>query len=191
MDIARLASRAKSILLSPKTEWTLIGAEKSAHTQLLTSWLLPLALIPAVAALIGYGFIGSSTGGAHAASLGLGLRQALLQILSLIGGAYITAFIINALAEKFASEKNLDRAFALTVYSYTPACLGGVFQLVPSLSFLGSLAGLYGLYLLYAGLTPLMKTPPEKNARYFAASLLCILGVFLVLSALLGVMLMV
>ena len=187
MDIAGIAHRVKNILLTPKNEWPLIGAEKAGHARILQSWLLPMSLIPSVAALIGYGIIVHSAGGFHvAASLSLGLRQALLQLAAVIGGAYLTAFIINALAEKYASEKNLDQAFALIAYSYTPACLGGIFQIIPSLSIIGSLAGLYSLYLLYIGLPPLMQTPSEKNTGYFVVSLLCTIGVFIVLSAVLG-----
>jgi len=190
IDINSMVKRAKGILLDPKQEWLLIAEEKTEHTKVFLSWVLPLSLIPAVAAFIGFGFIGYSVptlvGTVHVASFNLGLRQALLQLVAITSGAYLTALIINALAEKYSSEKNLDRAFALTAYSYAPACLGGIFQIIPSLAFIGSLAGLYGLYLLYIGLSPLMKTPPEKNTGYFVVSLLCTIGVFIVLSIVLA-----
>ena len=187
MDIAGMVKRAKGIILAPKEEWPIIAAEKAGHSKVLLSWLLPLSLIPAVAALIGWGVIGYSVGYGrmHVASLNLGLRQGLLQLAVMIGGAYVTAFIVNALAERYASVKNLDQAFALIAYAYTPACLGGIFAIIPSLAFIGSLAGLYGLYLLYIGLPLMMQTPPEKNAGYFAVALLCTIGVFIVLSAVL------
>ncbi|WP_298649595.1 hypothetical protein [uncultured Proteiniphilum sp.] len=47
--------RAKNILMTPKTEWDLVSEENSGHVKLLTGYLIPLALIPAVA-----GFIGST-----------------------------------------------------------------------------------------------------------------------------------
>ena len=185
IDIAKIVNRARNILLTPKQEWQIIETEKIAHIQTLKSWLLPLTLIPVVAAVIGYGIIGYSIGGVHIASLSLGLRYALLQLVAILGGAYITAFIVNALAEKFSSQKNLDQAFALIAYSYTTACLGGIFHIIPSLAFIGSLIGLYSLYLIYIGLIPMMKTPSEKNTNYFVTVLLCFIGVFIVLSALL------
>jgi hypothetical protein len=190
MDIAKIVDRARKILLTPKNEWPVIEAEKAGHAKVLLSWLLPLSLIPAVASLIGFGIIGYSVGTVHIASMNLGLRQALLQLASMLGGAYLTAFIINALAEKFASEKNLDQAFALIAYAYTPACLGGIFQLIPSLAFIGSLAGLYSLYLLFIGLPFLMKTPPEKNTSYFVVSLLCVIVVSIVFSVVLAAIFM-
>ena len=181
MDIAQMLHRVKNILLTPKHEWPLIAAEKTGHVRVLTSWLLPLSLISAAAAVIGYGLIGMGP----AASMRWGIMQAVLQVVGTIGGAYLTAFIVNILAEKYASQKNLDQAFALIAYSYTPACLGGLFQIIPPLAAIGSLVGLYGLYLLYIGLPPMMKTPPEKNTGYFVVSLLCVLGVFIVLSVVL------
>jgi hypothetical protein len=190
MDIAGMVQRAKGIVLAPKEEWPIIAAEKAEHSKVLLSWLLPLSLIPAAAAVIGYGLIGYSIGAAHVASLNLGLRQGLLQLVSMIGGAYLTACIVNALAERYASVKSLDQAFALIAYAYTPACLGGIFQIIPSLAFIGSLAGLYSLYLLYVGLPSMMQTPPEKNTSYFGVALLCVIGVFLALSFVLAAVFM-
>jgi len=190
IDINAIMNRAKGILLTPKTEWPVIEAEKAEHSKVLLSWLLPLSLIPAVAALIGWGFIGISVGPVKFASFELGLRQAVLMLVSTLGGAYLTAYIINALAEKYASQKDLNQAFALVAYAYTPACLGGIFQLIPSLAIIGSLIGLYSLYLLYIGLPVLMKTPAEKNTSYFVVSLLCTIGVAIVLSIVLTAILM-
>ena len=186
IDISKMMNRAKSILLTPKAEWPVIEAEKAEHSKVLLTWLLPLSLIPAVAALIGYGVIGISMGPVKFVSLGMGFGQAVLLLISTIGGAYITAYIINALAEKYSSQKDLNQAFALVAYAYTPACLGGIFQIIPTLAIIGALIGLYSLYLLYIGLPVMMKTPSEKNTSYFVVSLLCIIGVYIVLSIVLG-----
>ena len=59
-------------------------------------------------------------------------------------------------------------ALKLTAYSYTPAWLAGIFLLVPGLSFL-MILGLYGLYLMWLGLPPLMQAPREKALPYAAA----------------------
>jgi len=179
MDIAKMLPRIKNILLAPKQEWPIIAAEKSGHVRVLTSWLLPLSLVAAVATLIGHGILRLGV------PMHLGIAMAVSQIVGTIGGAYLTAFIVNLLAEKYDSKKDLDQAFALIAYSYTPACLGGLFQIIPPLAAIGSLVGLYGLYLLYVGLPPMMKTPPEKNTGYFVVSLLCVIGVFIVLSVVL------
>ena len=194
MGIAGMMNRGKGILLTPKSEWPQIETENAGHFQTLRSWLLPLSLLAAVAAFIGCMITCISTFGFSFTTLGLGLRlglrMAVLQLGSMIGGAYLTAFVVNALAEKYVSRKNLDQAFALIAYAYTPACLGGMFQIIPPLATIGSLVGLYSLYLLYIGLQPMMKTPPEKNTGYFVVSLLCVLGVYIILSVVLAALFM-
>ncbi|MDR1983832.1 MAG: YIP1 family protein [Prevotellaceae bacterium] len=177
-----IVERTKNILASPKTEWTAIEGENTPHVKLFTSYVLPLALIPAIAAFIGYGLIGYSVFGVRIHSMEWGIRQAIIQFIAMAGGTYITAFVINALAEGNAAVKNLDKAFALVAYSYTPIFLGGIFYLYPSLSWVASLAGIYGLYLLYIGLQPMMKSPAEKTQSYFIVSLIVTIVVFAILT---------
>jgi hypothetical protein len=184
-----IIEKVKNILVTPKTEWVTVEGENAPHVKLLTSYLLPLALIPAVAAFIGYGLIGYSAFGVHVHSIDWGIRQAVVQFIAMTGGAYLTAFVINMLAANFGSTANFDRAFSLVAYAYTPMCIGGVFYLLPSLSWLASLAGIYGLYLLYIGLAPMMKTPAEKQTSYFVISLICTAVISVALSAVLTALL--
>jgi hypothetical protein len=185
-----IINRVKSILVSPKMEWQTVEAENAPHVKVFTTYVVPLALIPAVAAFIGYGLIGYSVFGHHVSSVSWGLRQAIVQYAAMLGGTYITAFVINALAENFGAKKDFDRAFSLVAYAYTPMFVGGVFYILPSLSWLASLAGLYGLYLLYIGLQPMMKAPADKQTSYFVVSLIVTIAVSAVLSVVLAAILL-
>lgn len=185
-----IINRIKSILVSPKTEWQTIEAENAPHAKVFTTYVVPLALIPAIAAFIGYGMIGYSVLGHHVSSVSWGFRQAVVQYAAMLGGTYITAIVINALAENFGAKKDFDRAFSLVAYAYTPMFVGGVFYLLPSLSWLASLAGLYGLYLLYIGLQPMMKAPADKQISYFVVSLIVTIAVSAVLSFVLAAILL-
>lgn len=49
--------RAKNILITPGKEWSVIENEDANSSHVLT-YLLLLALIPAICSLIGFGFIG-------------------------------------------------------------------------------------------------------------------------------------
>lgn len=187
MDIIK---RVKNMLAAPKTEWPAIGAENAPHMKVFTTYVVPLALIPAIAAFIGWGLIGWSVMGVHVSHIGWGVRQAVVQYITMLGGTYITAFVIDALAANFGAQKNFDRGFSLVAYAYTPMFVGGVFYLLPSLSWLASLAGLYGLYLLYVGLQPMMKVSAEKQTGYFVVSLLVTIAVSAILSVVLGAILL-
>jgi len=177
-----LIDRVKNIIVTPKTEWQKIDAENSPHVKVCTTYVALLALIPAVAALIGYGIIG--THGVHVFKWGL--YHAVLQYLLMVGGTYVTAYVIAALAPSYGAQKSLDKAYSLVAYAYTPAMVGGIFYLIPALSSLASLAALYSLYLLYIGLQPMMKQPADKTATYFVVSLIVFLVAWVVVSIVLG-----
>ena len=179
MDII---NRVKNVLITPKTEWQTIEAENTPYMNVFIPFVVLLALIPAIAIFIGYGVIGYSVFGYHIASVSLGIRHAIIQYVAMVGGIYIAAFVINLLAESFGSRKNFDKAFSLVAYAYTPTFVAGIFYIYHSLVILASLAGIYSLYLLYIGLSPMMKTPAEKRTSYFIVSLLIMIVALFLLS---------
>ncbi len=187
-----IIERAKNILIKPKEEWNVISQENTPAAKLVTSYLLILAIIPAAAQFVRYGLIGYNIPfvGHVSGSLSWGIRQAVVSYIATVGGAFLSAFIIDILATNFASQKNFNKAMELVVFSYTASFVAGIFYLVPGLGFLAMLGGLYGLYLLYIGLKPMMQTPEDKLASYFIVSLLVIIGVAIVLSVILGAILL-
>jgi Yip1 domain len=175
-----LVDRAKNIILTPKTEWPVIASETPNTQQILVTYILPLALIPAIANVIGWGFIGSIF-----TSVKWGIAMGLVQFFSVFISIFVASFVIDALASSFSSTKDFGRAMQLVAYSYTPSLIGGVFALIPVIGWLGGLFGLYGLYLLYLGIPHLMKTPQDKVAVYFIVSLIVIIIVYVVVSLIL------
>jgi ABC-type transport system involved in multi-copper enzyme maturation permease subunit len=173
-----LVERAKNIIMSPKTEWEAVANEEPNNQAIITGYVIPLALIAAIAAFIGYSFIGGSYWGR---SINYGIVQALIIILNAILSVFIAAFVIDALAPSFGSQKNLGRALQLLAYSMTPAWVGGILNIIPVIGWLGSLFGLYGLYLLYIGLSPVMKTPEEKKLGYVIVSIVVLIVVYFII----------
>ena len=184
-----IINRIKQIITSPKTEWEVINSENDSHVKVFTTYVALLALIPAIASFIGKGIIGYNVLGFHYGSIGLGIRHAIIQYITMVGGVYLTAFVIDLLASHFGSRKSFDKAFSLVAYAYTPTFVGGIFYFYHPLSFLASLASLFSLYLLYVGLAPIMKTPSEKKTPYFVVSFLVMIAAFIVLSLVLGAIL--
>ena len=175
-----LVDRAKNIIVTPKTEWPVIASETPNTQQILVTYILPLALIPVIANIIGWGFVG-----AIFKSVSWGIAMGLVQFFAVFISIFIATLVINALAPNFSSTKDSGRAMQLVAYSYTPSLVGGIFALIPMISWLGSLFALYGLYLLYVGLPHLMKTPKDKVAVYFIVSLIVIVVVYWVIAAIL------
>ncbi len=94
---------------------------------------------------------------------------------------YAVALVINALAPSFRAQRNFPNALKLSVYSFTPAWLAGIFFLIPGLRFL-TILGLYGFYLLWTGVTPLMGAPRDKALFYAFSVLIAAIAITIILS---------
>ena len=161
-----LIDRVKNILITPQKEWDVINNEQPNTPAIITGYVLPLAGAAAVAAFIGYGLIGVNYGFFKIKGMDWGLYQALTVLLGALCSVFISAFVIDALAPSFGSEKNMGKSVQLVAYSYTAGWVGGLLAILPALAIVGSLIGLYGLYLLYIGLPKLKKTPKGgKSAK--------------------------
>jgi hypothetical protein len=177
-----LVERAKKLVLKPKEEWPVIAAETHSVQDLYTKYVMILAAIPAVAAFIGFSFIGvSGFGHSYRVPIASGLAQLVLQYLLSLAGVYVMALIIDALAPSFGGEKSLPQAMKVAAFFPTASWLAGVFYLIPALSILAILGGLYSLYLLYLGLPLLMKAPEEKAIPYTVVVIIVAIVVMVVI----------
>ena len=179
-----LIDRAKNILMSPKTEWLVVDTETATPGSLLTSYVVPMALIGAIAAFIGYGFIGLNIFGVKIAGINWGIAQGVTILVSAIVSYFISTYVIDALAPSFASEKNINKSAQLVAYASTAAWVAGIFQILPSLGILAIL-GLYSVYLFYVGLPIMKKTPDDKKIVYMIVSALVIIVVGFVINMIL------
>ncbi|MCJ7553797.1 MAG: YIP1 family protein [Ignavibacteriaceae bacterium] len=178
-----LFERAKNILITPKTEWEVIKNEQTSVSDLFTKYVLILALIPAVAGFIGQSLVGISLGpfGSYKMPVERGLLYLVLYYAMTVGAVYLMAFIVDALAPSFGSQKNMLASLKVVVYSYTAAWVAGIFQIFPLLGFLGVIGGLYGLYLLYLGLQTVKETPQDKLVGYFIVIIIVSIVIYFVI----------
>lgn len=180
-----LVQRIQDILLKPKDTWPVIATEPGDVATIYKNYLIYLALVPAVA-----GFIGMSVFGVG--GFGFSIRVPIVSglitmvvsfVLSLVA-VFVLGLIANALAPTFGGTKDPLNAFKLVAYGSTAGFLGGIFALVPQLSMLGLLASLYSIYLVYTGVSVLMKCPQEKAVPYTAVLIVCGIVTMLILGAL-------
>ena len=172
-----LIERVKNILMTPKTEWPVIGGETATASSLITGYVLPLAAIGAIAHFISGSVIGHSLpfiGGTYRTPMLMGAGLIIFTLVMAVVGVFVLSLIINALAPSFGGEKNSDQAMKVAVYSYTAAGVAGVFQILPWVGGLLALLGaLYSLYLLFLGLPRLMKCPDDKAIGYTVVVVIC------------------
>jgi hypothetical protein len=171
-----LVARAKAILLTPKTEWSIIDAEPTTVGALYSGYIIPLAAIPAVAGFIGWGLIGTS---GFRWGTGFAFSWAVAQYVSALVGTFVLALLIDALAPTFGGQKSQIQALKVAAYSGTASWVVGIFMVIPALGWLAIL-GLYSLYLLFLGLPTLMKAPQEKAMVYTIVVIVCAIVVYAV-----------
>jgi len=184
MDFARIFTRARNILTTPRTEWPVAAAEPATVGGLYAGYIALVAALPALAgfvkgSLIGYGAFGVSV----RTPLGMGLAGMLLRYALSLAVAYLVALLVDALAGTFGARKDLVQALKTVAYAWTAAWIAGIGVIVPWLGWLIALAGaVYAVYLLYLGLPHTMRCPPEKAGGYAALTVV----VAIVLSWLVG-----
>jgi Yip1 domain len=181
-----LIERVKNILITPKTEWEKIATEEQPLSSVITTYVVPLALVGAACTFIGYAFIGIDYGFFRMKGMDWGLKMAVIQVVSAIVGVIVTAFVVDALAPSFGSEKNINKSVQLVAYGYTAAFVGSFFSIIPAIAILGSLLGLYGIYLMYLGLGPIKKTPEDKKVVYLVVTIVVLIVVYFIIGIILG-----
>lgn len=179
---AGLVARVKGILLKPTETWDVIDREPATINGLYTGYVMILAAIPAVAGLIGILAFGIGAFGITIRPSPVWLIvQAVLQYGLGLAMVYVMALIIETLAPNFGGTKDRMQAFKVAAYAPTASWVAGIFGLVPALSVIALLGGLYSLFLLYKGLPKLMKTPEDKALPYTAVVIVVAIVVSIVI----------
>ena len=152
MDIV---ARAKGMILTPAEEWSTVAAEPTDTGTLFTSYVMPLAAIPAVAGFLSMLF------------LGVGIARALIftvvsYILSLVS-VFVMGKIAEMLAPNFGGQGDAISGLKLAAYAPTAAWVAGIATIVPVIGWIVALIGaIYSLYVYYLGGPIVMRVPQDK-----------------------------
>jgi hypothetical protein len=175
-----IVARAKNIILSPNTEWPVIAAEPTTVKDLYNNYIMVLTAIGPICSLIALLLFAGGLG------LGPGLIGAILIYAINLAATYVVALIAQFLAPQFGGRGDFVAALKLVAYSYTPAWVGGFFDLIPALAIIGFLLALYGFYLIYVGATPVMNVPQERAVIFTIVLVIAVIIVFFLTSLILG-----
>jgi hypothetical protein len=189
VDINKIITRAKSMLLAPRAEWPLVAAEPDTVGGLYTGYIAVVAAIPPIAHFLSSTLIGVSVPflGAFRVPLAAGITTAVLHYALSLIGTFVVALIVDALAPSFGGEKNRVQALKAVAYASTAAWVASIIGIIPGLGLLAALAGgIYSIYLLNMGLPFTMKCPPEKAIGYTAVSAIVAIIVWWVLALVVG-----
>lgn len=168
-----MVGRIQRLLLKPKEEWPAIDAEPMTVQGILTTWVAPLAAIGPIARLIqGQVFPISFFGVTWRPPLIGSIVIAILAWALTVGFTYLWALIIDALAPSFGGTKNPVSALKVAAFSATAGWIAAILGILPALGIIGSLIGLYNIYLFWVGGPMLMKVPQDKAPGFVIVSII-------------------
>ena len=176
MDIV---SRAKNMIMSPAREWPVVAGESATVGGLYQGYIIPLSAIPPIATFIG------SLLFRHVGFGGAILLAVVSYVLGLIG-VYVVSFIAAKLAPMFGGNDDQIAGLKLVAFGSTASWVGGIFHIIPALGVLSLLAAIYGIYIFYTGVTPVMNVPSGRVIGYIIALIVAVIIVYIVIFALVG-----
>jgi len=181
-----IIERVKNIVLSPSTEWPVIAAEASSARTIYLNYVTPLVAIGVIAGILGHTLVGLPLPlmGTIRVGIAPALAHAIVTFALSLVAVFLVALIVDALAPTFGGQKDPLAALKVTAYSYTPAWVASVLNLIPALGILVVLAAFYGIYLLYLGLPVLMRAPKDKAVGYTVVTVLCAMVMGIVIGSL-------
>jgi len=179
-----LVERARNILFTPKTEWNVVAGETATIASLLTSYVIPLSLIPLLTSLINMAiWLGPLMGIRY--FIMVAIRSFATSILTYV----ITTYVVDVLAVNFRSERNISRSAQLVAYASTGYWVASILGIIPFLGWLAVIAGIsYSVFLMYLGVGPLKKTPEDQRIVYVVISSVIMLVVMYVIEAVFNAM---
>jgi hypothetical protein len=169
-----LVARTKQMIFTPVAGWRAVGEERGAVRALLLSFVLPMALIPAAASFVGYGFVGVDGLLFRVSGLYWGAVMAINSLITSVAVYLLGTYIVDRMAPGFGAVRELGRSAQLVAYSSTPAWVAGIFYAVPSLQE-GVVLGLYGVYLFYLGIPLLKRMPDDQRVAFTISSAIVII----------------
>jgi hypothetical protein len=165
-----LVARARSILLNPRSEWSVVRQEPSTIGGLYVGYIVWLAALGPVASVIVASIVGIRLpyGGSYRVPWASAVASASVRYVIALAMPYLLARIIDALATHFGGQRSVIQALKVAAYASTATWLANAIAIISGLSHLELLGG-YSLYLALTGLPALMRAPRERAPGYTAA----------------------
>jgi hypothetical protein len=180
-----LFDRVRDILLKPKEEWAVIDGEPATVASLFTGYAMILAAIGPIASIIGQQVLGIY---GFKPPIEVSIASAVIAYVLQLVCVYVVALIIDALAASFGGTRNSIAAFKVATYASTAYWVACIVQIVPLLGWLAWLGALYGWYLLYLGLSTVMKAPQDKAIGYTVVVIVVEVVLLLVFAMIVGML---
>jgi len=174
MDFEFLFKRIMFFISNPVKAWAMIRDEDRSREKVEWNFLFPLLALVSLSAFAGK-FIFTHRDLSILYPFLAAVNYFLIFYLSIL----LTSWIVTEMSMMFVQKKDFRTNFKLICYSFAPLMVSMVItRLFSNLMFLNIL-GLYGIYLMWVGITILINPEPVHRLKYFLVSLFCSLAVYL------------
>ncbi|NDC36584.1 MAG: DUF1282 domain-containing protein [Proteobacteria bacterium] len=175
-DFSKIFKEVKEVITNPVGCWSSIRGSYGTVQDFFMNFLAPLLLVGAVVDIL----TGLGSRGMFA-----GLLFSVVRLALALGMAYLTAFILAKLAANFGGTNDLLGALKLSGYSHSPALLAAILGIIPFLGAPVILAlSLYGYYIFYQGISPMLAVPAQQRVVYTIVSILVLIVTNMLVGAL-------
>ncbi len=173
-----------NLLYSAESEWQDIAKENRSVMATYIFFVMPMALIPAISALVGASYMGWGLVGEKIVKLTFenALMLSIVAYVALCTSVAVVAFLIQWMAKTYGGNPSFSRCFSLSAYSATPLFLVGVVGLYPVLwvdTLLTLVAIGFAVKLLFSGV-PIMMEIDKDKAFLFANSILTVCMILII-----------
>lgn len=155
-DFQWLVERCKKVTLQTDEAWAEIKNEALTIPQIYTKFIIPLAAADTIVSML---FLTYGTTGFF-----FWLIASIIGFALSLAGFYIAAIIMEFLSPNFGGKANARlEAFKLAAFSATPSLVTGIFCFTTLLKTIAGVLSLYGIYIMWRGITPMLEVPAEKR----------------------------
>ena len=179
---------ALQMLFTPRAAWSNIASAAPSTAKVLLTHTIPFAVIPALCWYVGvtqYGW--DVAGDTIRLTPESALPMCIMFFLACVLGVLFLAMMVQWMSETYGDKATLSQSLTLISYTATPFFVAGLLGLYPILWLdiaLGMAVACYCIYLLYAGVAPVMKVVQERGFLYasavFAVALVSFVGLLTV-----------
>lgn len=179
-----IATNTAQLVFTPRSAWDSIARETTSTLKVLLLHTVPLSLIPAICWYYGVTTQGwSISGDVMRLTAESALPMCVLFFFAMVFGVLFLGYMVYWMSDTYGEKAGLSPAVGLISYTATPFFLAGVMGLYPVLwldILLGVVIATWCIYLLYLGVSPMMKVSRERGFLFasavFAVALVAFVG---------------
>lgn len=163
MDFSLFTRRIALLVSSPAEFWESVNKENLSAGEIRTSFLFPLIILIGISSFAGT-YIFKHSGLSIVYPLIIGVGYSLIFFVTI----EIVTLIINEISVAFTTDKNYNTIYKLVVYSFTPYMVIMIITRLFSSLLFANILGLYGLVILWKGITDLIESDQNTQVRLTA-----------------------